>query len=265
MDCAEYAEIAAADVDGRLAAAEKSAVDLHLAACARCQTVRRQQETIKGLLHERAPRATVPAALRQRIVSGLDEAPTSAGIETGTPRAKPRLGRGRLILAGAIAALLVLILRPLWQSSPPDLLAILAEDARAADGQRVALALQTSDVDELRRYYRSTGRIEFERSVDDFSSVGLHLLGGRVAQIGDVYTTFSVYETAVGKVVCRRFRAGQLPLPEGGDRFGDTRVFTVDGVTICVIRLGDVICCLASTMPRDMFLRQLEAANHQHL
>jgi anti-sigma factor RsiW len=265
MDCAEYGEIVAADVDGLLTAAEQSAVDQHLAACARCQVVRRQQQTVKSVLHARAPRAAVPAPLRQSIVAALDEAQAATRIDAGARRTARIPRRARLILAGALAALLVLILRPLWHSSPPDLLAILAQDARAAEGQRVAFALRTSDVDELRRYYRSTGRIEFERSVDDFSAVGLRLMGGRVAQIGDVYTTFSVYEAAAWKVVCRRFRSGQLALPEGGERFGDTRVFTVDGVTICVIRLGDVICCLASSMPREIFLRQLAAASHQHL
>ncbi len=257
MDCTDYAEIVAADVDGALSADERGTAEAHLAGCPGCRRMRRQQETIKAVLKQRSPSTAAPAALRQQVVASLARE-GNGGVVVARLHRLLRPGRGRLILAGAIAALLVVVLRPLWRSSPPDLLATLAHDAQTVAAQRVSLTWRTSDVAELRGYYRSSGRIDFEQSVEDFSAVGWRLVGGRVGRIGDVDTTFSVYDGKSGKVVCRRFRAGQIALPRGGERVGDIRVFTVDGVTICVIHVGkDVICCLASTMPRAAFVRAL--------
>jgi hypothetical protein len=264
MNCAEYQELVAADADGVLGETERHDAAAHRETCRRCQALVRQQRGVKELVRSRSRHYAAPAELRERILSSLatgDE--YSAAVASLTPVRHWRPSRTRLVIAGAVAAAAILILRPLWRSPAPTLDVLLAQDVQALKAPAVHLAMQTSDVEELRRYYRSTGRIDFDRSVDDFTSMGLRLVGGRVAKLRDVDTTFSVFVTADGRrVICRRFRAGALPLPKGGQYFGENQLLTVDGVTIAIIRLGDVICTLATDMPREMFLRHLLAGAH---
>ncbi len=261
MDCTAYHDIVAADVDGLLDTRQQSAATAHVATCSRCASVRRAAAMTTELLRERAPRHETPAAVRQRMIAALDRegAPVS-------PLAAPRRGhvsRKRLALIGALAAGVALLLVSTWQSPAPDLLAVLVRDVHAASTPQVPLAIRTDDVDSLRQYYRSTGRIDFDRTVPDLSTAGFRPIGGSVAKIGAVDTTLTAYEGPLGKVVCRRFRAGGLELPAGGERIGEATVFTVQGITVRFQRDGDVICCLASAIPRDLFVRYL-IGQHNH-
>ena len=55
--------------------------------------------------------------------------------------------------------------------------------------------------------------------------------------------------------MCRRFRAGEIALPPGGKDIDGARYFEVDGVTVRIQRIGDMICCTASTMPLEAMAR----------
>jgi hypothetical protein len=248
MTCAEYLSVAAADVDGVLEASLRRAVDAHVESCARCRAVRLAQQHAKAVLSSYRAHGVPAPNLRMRVLSALQEHAAR----------RDRRVVLRLLLDGALAAGLVLLVRPLWRTEEPDLLAVLIADARSAAAQQTPLAVYTDDVDALRRYYRTTGRVDFERSVDDFSAVGMRLVGGTIAPLGRNETTFSVYDGHGGRMVCRRFRAGRVRLPEGGEVIGNARIFTVDGVTICVLHLDhDVICVLASTLSRELFVQFL--------
>ncbi len=256
MNCAEYREIAAADVDGELTADERRAVEGHVPTCPRCTAMREEQHRTKALLQSRRVRYQAPPPVRQQIVDAVDREMEIAA-DSGQRWRWPL----RVVIGGAIAATLALVLRSWMQPTGVDLLATLVDDVRAADAQTLRLAVNTSDVEELRRYYRQSANIDFEDSVEDLSAEGLRLVGGKGATIDHVPTTLSLYEGVPGRVVCRRFRAGALPLPEGGEWLDEsTQVFTADGVTVAVIRSGDIVCCMATSMPRSLFTRHLMAA-----
>jgi hypothetical protein len=254
VHCADYLAMAAADVDGRLSVDEQRAVESHVSSCARCAAAQQQQRTIKQFVQERAARVPTPADVRARVVQVLAR-------EQGARSAARRrwLSPVRLALTGGIAALVVLTLRGWWQPVQSDLLTSLVRDTHAAAADQIKLAIRTDSVDDLRRYYRGTGKIDFERSADDLTAWGLRLVGGTVARLGDTDATLTVYEGAAGRIVCRRFRAGSIHLPEGGEWIGENQFFTIDGVTVCVMRLGDVICCLTTTMARADFVERLAA------
>ena len=67
----------------------------------------------------------------------------------------------------------------------------------------------------------------------------------------------TVYEGAPHRIVCRHFKPGSLRIPTGGKLVGDAWVFTKEGVTVVVHEDGGVVCCMASVMPPDEFLRVL--------
>jgi hypothetical protein len=251
LDCNEYAELVADDVDERLSPAVRRAAEAHVSRCPRCAEMRRRQALARSIVRRRAARHTTPEPLRRTIAAAV-----------ATPS---RSWPVRRLLVAAVAAGLLLALVSLFRAGAPGILEVMAEDAVAADAQSLPLALHTRDIGELKRYYRESGQIHFERSADDFRAVGLEVVGGRIGEVGGVHTTVTLYQGALGRVVCRRFRFGEIPLPEGGETVGPARLFSVDRVTVAIIRLGDVVCCLATTMPRAVFARYLLVSGvHPH-
>jgi anti-sigma factor RsiW len=245
MDCAAYEEIAAAHADGRLAPAERAAADAHVAACPRCAAARRTQSEVAKLLRERRLTQAAPEALRRRIDEALASARQPTDIST-------RRWRTRILLAGAVAAGLALLFLP-RQLARPDLLTVMARDVRAAQTDQIALAKRGDDFDGLKAYYRS--QLDLAEPVIDLRPANFHLVGGTIDTLGTTPTALTVYEGRGGKIVCRRFRAGEVALPPGGREIDGARYFEVDGVTIRVQRIGDMICCTASAMPIEAMAR----------
>jgi anti-sigma factor RsiW len=246
MNCSTYRTLVTDDIDGRLDALARIEVERHLAACAACARLRREQGEVKDLLHVHRLRVTVPADVRARVLAALDDEP------------RPRLlaSRRRWLLVGAIAALALLTLLPRGRQSKPDLVASLAHDVQLANAGEVRLALRTDDPEALRRFFRAGG-IQFEKTVPDLRPLGLHQIGGLVDEVDGVPATLTIFDGPFGKVVCRRFAAGSIPLPEGGRTVGDSTVYSRDGVTMRILRDGDAICILAAAMSEEEFVRAL--------
>ncbi len=257
MDCEGYRDIAAAHADNQLDEGERREAEAHLAACPRCALAYREQQIVRDLLRARTLLRSAPPGVQRRIAA-LGE-PQGRGAQRVLPRA-----RRRAVLVGLVAASVALLVLPLWRRAHPDLLALMVEDVRAADAGQIPLAVRTSDLDELRAYYRTTGRIEVAEPVADLRPAGFAPVGGGVARVNNVSTTRTVYEGHGAKVVCRRFRADALALPHGGERVGGALVFVVGGVTVRIAREGDTVCCLSSSMPREDFLRLLQAKTGAH-
>ncbi len=249
MDCDAYSDLVAADVDGRLSPTESAAVDSHLVSCRRCVALRLQQAEVRGFLRERAERHRAPAASRERLLAALA---AESEAQPPRPRLELRWSRRRTVVAliGSLAAALVLILLQ-SRTATPDLVAVLASDVKAVDAGQMALAVRSTDLQALRDFYRP--RVDFEQTVADFGRLGFTPIGAAVDHIGGVKTTFTVYRSSAGMLVCRRFRAGAIKVPEGGRQIGAARLFTVGGVNVLIHRDGDAICCLASTLPLDPF------------
>lgn len=256
MNCAAYDDIVAADVDGVLSADESGMAEAHVASCQRCQATRRDQLFAKSVLRDRVGRHNVPEDLRHRVLSAIEAEAASSVVPPTRLGPRPSVRR---IMAGAIAALLAVGLYSVLSPAQPELVAVMTADVEAAESGRLALAMRTSNVEELRRYYQESGRIDFQQSAGDFSRQGFSLVGGSVEHIGTQPTTRSVYDSTDGKIVCRRFRAGSVDVPDLGEEAGGRRVFTVGGVTFGITHPEPgVICVLATKMPQEAFVRHLD-------
>ena len=254
MDCAGYQELVAADVDGRLEATEQAAARLHVAGCAGCAVRRRQQQEIKELLRARLKLTPTPDDLRQRVLAAVAR-------EASVPQTQRRY-RWRLVLAGSLAAALIAaVIIPRLHKRGPDLLDVLVRDVHAASADQIKL-IPAGDVETLRRYYNDSGQFAFTNTVLDLTALGFRPIGGAIVPIGNVAATFTVYESPHGRMICRRFPAGALDLPAGGEPFDGARLFTVGGITIRIVRDGDAICCFASDIPHDILMAYLERAAH---
>lgn len=175
-------------------------------------------------------------------------------------------GSWGLLLGGTVTALLALGVTLLLPTSEPDLLSVMVGDVEDAESGELPLAMRTSNAEELQSYYRQSTQIDFiDQSVGNFTSHGFRLVGGGTASIGSAQTTLTLYESSHGKTVGRRFREGAIDVPESSEQAGSRRIFTVDGVTVGIMRLdGGVLCALASKMPRDLFLQHLEPHHLPH-
>jgi anti-sigma factor RsiW len=254
INCRTYEELVAADVDGGLTVEERRAVEAHLSTCASCRSTRLRQREARALLRDRSLLRHTPELLRRRIEAGV------AG-QAGGEVSRHRSSR-RSILVGTAAAGILLALSFLVPRRP-DLLSTLVRDVQAAEIGDLPLAVQSRDVGSVGDYYRRTGQVAFQDLLDDLGPVGYELVGGRVSEIGKVRTTLTVYQGASGRIVCRHFPTGSVPLPKGGEKIEGGEFFSLNGINIAVIAHGDVTCCLATRIPREELSRCVLAVARQ--
>ncbi len=249
MNCEQYKEIAAAHADSVLAASESTDAETHVRQCPGCASQLQLQKVVAGRVR-RLPAIQSPELMRRRIAR-----------QTSVPMPAEKPHRMRRIVAGTVAAGLVLATAFWFADRPPAIIATLTADVEAADRQDLPIDLETGDPGALRTYYAAAG-VPFENSVEDLAPQGLDLVGGGMSSIEGRATTRTVYRTADDqRVVCRRFRAGEVDWPSGGQALGDSELFTRDGVNIALTRVGDVVCAMASRLPRDRFLHSIHLAH----
>lgn len=256
MQCAEYRDLVAAHVDARLIPEEASLAAAHLAVCPRCTGLFEAQRALKEAARGRRLIHRTPPAVRAAVMARIaaDEQAQRASWLSTWRRPRPRLA------VAALAALLVvglatILLRPRSPVPPTPLLDTIVAHYHAAASGEVELSVRTDDPMALRAYYLQTGAFTFTNTVVNLEPLGLVLVGGRVSELAGTRSTFSVYRGAQGIVLCHRIPAGSVDLPPGGEVAGGDHFYTVDGITICIHREGDVICFLASAMPRADFVR----------
>jgi len=258
MQCVEYRDLVAAHVDEQLGREELALALAHLAACGRCAGELERQRALKRALRESNLIRATPDALRRAVQARIDAQDRTLLRPAWWSRWGSR-PVARLALVAAAALLLVAIAGPLLRSRlPPPAPAVfdrIVADYHAAESDHVALSVHTDDPMELREYYYKTGAFSFTNTVVDLEPLGFSLVGGAVTELAGQKSTFSLYRGARGMILCHRIQAAGVQLPPGGDMVGGDRFYTFGGITVCVHREGDVLCFMASAMPRADFIR----------
>ena len=259
MHCAEYRDLVAAHVDELLTPEEAPLVAAHLASCLNCARLLEDSTRFRDALRESAWLRETPAHVRAAVVEALD----------GDDRASRRAQRAwqwwprpvyRTALAAALAvmvlALGVRLLR--WRGTPPtsDVFAAIVADFHAVEADKITLRVHTDEPAALQRYYQEAG-LSFSNTVMDMQPSGWRLVGGTVTQLSGHKSTLTVYQGTFGMLLCHRIRAADFSLPAGGETIDGDTFYTIEGVTVCVHRDGDVYCFMASALPRDEFMKRL--------
>ena len=257
LKCSEYADLAAAHIDGMLDAVEVQAADEHIALCPECTQIKHKQTAVKSIVRNRVGTRAVPDSVRDAIVKQIGAEAAAGEASKISPI---RTERRRWLIVGAVAAGMVLTLLPSLRPAESPLIATLAADVAAAHSNP-SLEVETTDPSALRGYYAQRG-FTFTNTVEDLEPAGIQLVGGSASTIGRAATTMTVYTNGSERIVCRRFRVGDVKLPVGGKKIGSTEVFTRQGVNVALTRLGDIVCAMASTMPTDQFVASLHSAHH---
>jgi anti-sigma factor RsiW len=260
MHCAEYRDLVAAHVDGMLTEEERLLALAHLGECAACTRLQAAAQDFQRTFRARVGIQTTPFDVRQRLLARLD-AEASAPVW----RARPRFGWPRPIYraawVGVAAVLVAVVALPFLRSPAPEpsaeVLAAVVADYRAAVAQAAPPAISTDRPEELREYYARSGGFQFAQTVMDLGPMGYQLVGGGVVHLGAKKSTMTVYRSARDVLVCHRVDYPDMQLPAGGELIGGDMFYTVGEVTIRVHREGNMVCFMASTLPREEFIKQM--------
>jgi mycothiol system anti-sigma-R factor len=264
--CAAIRAQLCAFVDGELAPEERQTIDVHVHGCAACTRALEAERQTRTLVRRTVRFEPTPPAVRERLLARLH---TEAALPDTAGEAAPPAWRewlaGMLEAPGwryglQVAAVALVVVAMGAALRPPQPLAldeVARHYERVATGD-VALAFETSDLDALQSFYRQTGYFTSEPTVADLGAAGFQLRGGTLSSLGRRTATMSVYEGPDGRrILCHRLRTREGMLPEGGEQVGHMRVYTVNGLTVCIMRDRSVYCILASRMPKDEFIRLL--------
>lgn len=178
MNCTEFEHHLHPYVDGELGVSDTAAADAHAAECAMCRDLAERERRFRQLLR-RQPRESAPsefrAALRQRIRRADRQA-----------RLRPWL----VVPAAAVAAVLVLAV---WPVAPPAALVGELVDKHIAYAKIDQPAeFASTDPLAIEAWFRQ--RAALRVTVPDYSAVGIHLVGARLADAGERKAAYVLYE-----------------------------------------------------------------------
>jgi anti-sigma factor RsiW len=248
-------------VDGRLESSTAEEVRSHLENCADCRGIERELHTARAAVARLRTEAPMPGDLLAAISRQLDaESRPSLPESPATPRVHPVV---RLVVGGlAAAALVVLYLQMPTAPRLVDLPTLVAHDTRAAGSRSLPLAVTSSDAAALERYFAGTSGPRVR--VIDLSMMQITLEGGLRHILQGRPSALYAYRTPAGdRLVCQMFegRLADLPPPSAvresnGFRF---HIYTRDGITLVFWQEGDLVCVLASELPRDEVIALAQA------
>ena len=233
-------------LDGRLDAETCSEVERHVEICAEC---RREYEAMwwtKKFAARQFSATPAPAELREKVLQSfqMDDSPSDAAP------AQPAFWRKRLqpMLAAAAVLVTAAVLTFIYFLKPPNLPAVMAQDYRAYQAQKLALELSTGDVKQMEAFFAGHG-VPFNTRVFDLGMMNYQLVGGRVQRPGRQPRALFVYRGLTNQQLVCQMYAGQVgQLPKGatlrenkGIKFytyqtkGVTAVFWQEGAVVCVL------------------------------
>jgi anti-sigma factor RsiW len=175
MECEKLAPLVAPFLDGELGAAERGAVEMHLAGCAACAAAVAREKNLIAALRQGLTRHVAPPALRGRISAAVAAESLGRGGRTVAPREWMRLAAATLV--GAVIASATT-----WQitaQAQRDLVAEEVVDSHLRSLMASHLTdVASSDQHTVKPWFN--GRLDLSPPVNDFTEQGFPLVGGRL-------------------------------------------------------------------------------------
>ncbi|HEX3696710.1 MAG TPA: zf-HC2 domain-containing protein [Polyangia bacterium] len=255
MDCETVRPLLADRRRGRLDAAMVSAIDAHVAGCARC----RQQLDVEAALDaalDRLPRQRASASLRRQLEQTLGVAPAPSP-ERRTSRWPSAATVVAPLLSGCLAAALVLIVGRLGSAPPAPSPALAMVDEAVNDHLRVVSSTHPTDIEsggihQVKPWF--TGRLEFSPRVTFSGDDDFPLVGGSIGYFGGRKAAVFLFKRRLHAITLLVFEPQGLAWPAGarppGGRF-DIAETTTRGFTVLLWRDGELGYALVSDVNRQ--------------
>lgn len=240
MNCDEYLDWVAADVDGLLGDRTEETRH-HLDECPRCRALRAACAEVRALLHSRRLTQDAPLGLRTRILARLDDE---------VPRgARTRLFRWTAVATAALALLVIFFLHRTERigNDATEVYQLILDGA-------LRPVVETSIVAELEDHYARHGR-GIPSHVVNLEPQGFRLTGGLLYEAEPRLLRLSVYSDGQHVIVCdyRSLDSWSGRLPSSSEPLFVTK----GGLNLCIRRMGREVCVLATRMPMDLFRTKL--------
>ncbi|MBI2999633.1 MAG: zf-HC2 domain-containing protein [Deltaproteobacteria bacterium] len=260
MRCEEAQELITALVDKELAGAEKLAVEDHLRACSKCQSVYRGEQALKTKVRMVAASMSAPAELRERILSHPHLFP---------PKAEPRgfwhglwrPSRSPLQAAFALAVLILLVLPLLYLVRPArQTIALAALETHGKILARSLSLVKAGSQEEVKEQLVRSVERRFAPMGYDLSAMNLQVVAGLMQEVQGRKILVTLYEGQSPSLTCYTFLGTEQDAPEGAAVFFDAGkkikfyIFSRGGINGVLHREGNVICVLVSEMPMSELL-----------
>jgi anti-sigma factor RsiW len=218
--------------DGELDAASVVSVERHLDACANCQALRHDIESVRAALRSSASYHRLAPQRRAALLRGL-------GSAAGTAPVAAR--RGRPFWTGAVTGLAAaagaFALAMLLQGGRPEpvLNDVLAAHVRSLLSARL-IDVESSDRHTVKPWF--AGRVDVSPPVADFAGQGYPLVGGRVDYVDGRRAATTVYRHGAHVINVFAWPATRSALP--------SRLETLNGYQIACWRRGAIDFCAVS-------------------
>lgn len=244
VNCDEYREWVAGDVDGVLGALSAEA-RAHVEKCARCGAERERQLAVRSLLRSRDLHLAPPVGLRTRVLAALEE----AALEEPARRWWRSFHWIGAVAVGVVALAVVVLWNRDTAFAP-----LIREYDRAAEGA-LTIALRTSQPQDLEAFYHQHAAEGIPVHVVDLSRAGFRLVGGTLDDFPGRRARITVYSDGRYTIVCDYRFAEHFPfaLPATGEPV----FFGRSGANFCAHRAGDEVCVLVTRMPMELFRAKL--------
>ncbi len=256
MTCDEMRTAFQAYVDRELSVSEMLATEHHLTFCMACQWRYAVEREFRTTLRQKAPRERAPATLEARVRTAL------RSIE----RRRRLGGAARWLSVPVVVAALALVV--LWGQSPrgagappSSLVADLVGKHLLYSQLDAPAEIATSDRRAVAGWFGE--RVRFEVPVPDFSSSGIHLLGGRLTELGDREVAYLLYEKGRNLISFFAIPRTGIRLPEAESVTSDGHAYAVTeirGNEVILWSDGEMTFALVSPLSREALLECARAA-----
>jgi hypothetical protein len=283
VNCEEYiTNYLSVHADGELTPEEERAVAEHLGSgpsegCAVCWARLAEERQLKMLLKRQAAIVKTPQDLRTHIDSAIDRLDRELGPRWVGTDVVRELGRPRIWIPLAAAAVLVVALfmggglPGIHRGTRPPgngVSAIPASDAldQAVYSYETFEAAFRPNVPShsLAAIATAYGEAEMPDLMWNFQFAGYGVVGGRIDRLADGNpVTYTLYHGRDCDILCTRYKASDFAVPPGaiGDIHGHL-LYKYKGYSLCVTvsEQGRFICVLTTSEPMDQFRHDISLA-----
>lgn len=258
MRCDQAQELITAHLDNELNADERSAIEVHLSSCARCQHAWSAESRLKQRIQLVRQEVAAPAGLRREIEQQIAVRRAAAAPKSPGGLASWLEFRGwRPALA--LAILVIAIASIFYARSPQKDLAMAALETHGKLLSGQTKLVRYDDPKRLREELAKAVGSQFAPIAFDLSMMKLYPVSGFVQKIGGRDVLVTVYQGGGPAITCFTFLGSETDAPKDAERFYDADMklnfysFSQDGMNGVLHREGNLICILVSKMaPADI-------------
>lgn len=238
MDCSICKQHIYSYIDGELDTKTSLLIDDHLLTCPLCSLEFDQEKKIDNLIRRNIPREEAPYALKEAILSRIEE----CGETKVSLVSKPVLAG--IVIAGALFFSLFMLLNkpfPVFSESIKDHIKFLHGN--------ISIDIVPQTLPELQRQLQA--QLDFKVTVPDLTSHDVRLLGARICSLKDKKVAYIMYEKNGHAISVFMFDAQELTFPKAKKLSVNNKIFYLckkKGYNSALWIEGEIACVFVSDL-----------------